>query len=170
MRGKRLMKNADESMDLNKLKNLENIPVRNIMRPIKEGVLDAETPITKMLEIMAYEPKRRSFYVVEGEKLLGIITPQRILEYIVLKAGKTDVLREKGESIGLRYLLGTYAKDYVGELVYVHPENTIFDVCMKMVEKLMDEIPVVSENMKLIGEVCFIDILNLAIYTVKQRK
>ncbi|MCS7385205.1 MAG: CBS domain-containing protein [archaeon GB-1867-005] len=158
-----------EKQDLNKLKDLERILVKDIMRPVHGGVIDDGTPIVNVLELMASEPRRRVFYVVRDGRLIGIITPRRLLEFIALKVGKTDVLKREGEAIGLRFLIGTTAKDYVGELVSVKPDDSIAEACRKMVEKIMDEIPVITDNGKLIGELSFIDVLNLALQKIKKK-
>lgn len=156
-------------MEINKLKELEKILVKKVMRSVHEGIIDSETSILKVLEVMATEPKRRVFYVVDEDKLIGIITPRMLLEFIALKLGKMDVLRKGEESIGLRFIIGTSAQDYVGKIVACHPDDTLAEATKIMVENLMDEIPVISEDGKLLGELSFIDILILALYKLKSR-
>jgi len=165
MRGVDLM----EKFDVSRLKELETILVKDIMRPVHDGFFDAETPIVKIIELMISEPKRRVFYVVHEGKLIGVITPIHLLEFIALKAGKIDILRCEEETIGLRFLIGTIAKDYIKKLVAVKPEDTVAEACRKMVENLIDEIPVVSEDGRLIGELSFVDILNIALQRMRKK-
>ena len=150
-----------------KIKEIGKILVKDVMRPVHEGIIDSETPIVKVLELMATEPKRRIIYVVDRGKLIGIITPKVLLEFIALKLGKVDVLRKAEESIGLRFIIGTIAQDYVGKIVACHPDDTLAEATKIMVENLMDEIPVINEDGKLVGELSFIDILMLALYKLK---
>lgn len=154
-------------LDVNKLKELGKILVKEVMKPVHEGVVDSGTPIIKVLELMATEPKRRIFYVVDEGKLVGIITPKMLLEFIALKLGKMDVLRKDEEGIGLRFMIGTTAQDYVRKIIACHPEDTLAEATKIMVENLMDEIPVISDDGKLLGELSFIDILMLALYKLK---
>lgn len=154
-------------MDISKLKEIGRKLVRDVMRPVHEGVIDSGTSIVRVLELMATEPRRRILYVFEGGKLIGIITPRSLLEFIALRLGKPDVLRKTEESIGLRFIIGTTARDYVGKIVACHPDDTLAEAVKTMVENLMDEIPVISDDGKLLGEVSFIDILMLVFYKLK---
>ncbi|GEM_PF-1162190 len=161
---------SSKKFDVSKLKELETVLVKDVMRPVHDGVFDAETPILNIIELMVSEPKRRVFYVVHEGKLLGVITPIHLLEFIALKAGKIDILRCEEETIGLRFLIGTIAKDYIKRLlIAVKPDDTVAEACRKMVENLIDEIPVVTEDGKLVGELSFIDILNIALQRMRRK-
>ena len=152
--------------DISQLKKLEEIKVKELMKPLVEGLIDAKTPITNMIDLMTYTQKKRVFYVVEGNKIIGILDPYRILQYILLKTGRTTTLKE--EPVGLRFLLGTTAKDYIGPLITLKPEDTAIEAAKKMVENRREELPIISEEGKLMGEISFIDILNQAITLIQR--
>jgi len=99
-----------------------------MLKPIS---VDEDTFVTKARRIMR-DSDLKILPVVDGDKVLGVITEGEILLVTSTKSNVT-------------------VKGFVRECPTITPEENIKDAARKMVQEELDEIPVVTDNGKLCG-------------------
>ena len=123
--------------------------VRHILQA-KGGNVFSITPYTTVynaLEIMV-EKNVSSLVVMENEKLIGIFTERDYARKVVLK-GKSSRETPVGDIMS-------------GNVITVHPDNSIDDCMQLMTGKFIRHLPVVEED-KLIGLVSIGDLVKFII-------
>jgi CBS-domain-containing membrane protein len=117
-------------------------------------------PISKLIESLVEHPASRAVYVLDEDgKLLGMISFRDIIRQTNAKLG----VRGKGVSGTLKYLREA-RKDRVEEImrqaVTLKPSTTLRDALQKMEDFQMNNLPVVDEDGKLVGELSGLKILH----------
>jgi len=117
---------------------------------IKDQDLLSITPAATVLEAIRLMSEKNvgALPVMEGDKLVGIISERDYARKVILKGRSSD---------------GTLVKDIMTETVLtVSPENT-YDECMTlMTEKCLRHLPVVSDNC-VVGMISIADVVRAII-------
>lgn len=119
---------------------------------IKEpSIISKEASIRDVIDTMLKDPVTRKVYVVDDEgKLVGMVTTATLLRLIGYRVGiRTGTLSFYKF---LRDTLKEEVKSVMESPVYVKPRNKLTEALFKMLEEHMNDIPVVDDNMKLLGE------------------
>ncbi len=117
--------------------------------------------MSKMIESLVEHPTSRAVYVLgEDQKLLGMISFRDIIRLTNAKLG----IRGRDISGSLQYLREAQ-KDKVDEMmrqpVTVKLSTPLCDALQKMEDVKMNNLPVVDEDGKLVGELSGLKILHL---------
>lgn len=118
-------------------------------------------PISKMIESLVEHPTSRAVYVLDEDgKLLGMISFRDIIRLTNAKLG----IRGRDVSGSLQYLREAQ-KDRVDEMmrqpITVKLSTPLCDALQKMEDVKMNNLPVVDEDGKLVGELSGLKILHL---------
>jgi len=144
--------------------DLKELLVKDYVKPI-QFVIDAETPIWKFIEIALYTPGREVFFVTRYGKPIGMISIYKLFKWFLIK---TRELRDLVNEVEVREALGLCVMDFADELVTV-PENArIIDAVREMVKNDVNVVGVVSSNGRLIGELEYKVILELALKLISR--
>ncbi len=125
--------------------------------------------ISKAMRKVAEDREAMVVCVVdESDKLVGIITPKRLLKTVQLAAFRDtrDPSFEWGEV--LSSLTTKYARDIMGPPVSLTPDDNITDAIDLMLDKNLYDLPVVNKNGEVVGVIYFYDII--ANWVKKARK
>lgn len=150
--------------DLNDLLsgNLADLQVKDFLDSCGEEASTVRwgEPISKMIESLVEHPASRAVYVLdEDDKLLGMISFRDIIRQTNARLG----VRGRGVSGSLQYLREAH-KDRVEEImrqaVTLKPSTPLSDALQKMEDFRMNNLPVVDEDGKLVGELSGLKILH----------
>jgi CBS domain-containing protein len=150
--------------DLNDLLsgNLADLQVKDFLDSCGEEASTVRwgEPISKMIESLVEHPASRAVYVLdEDDKLLGMISFRDIIRQTNARLG----VRGRGVSGSLQYLREAH-KDRVEEImrqaVTLKPSTPLRDALQKMEDFRMNNLPVVDEDGKLVGELSGLKILH----------
>jgi CBS domain-containing protein len=114
------------------------------------------------VEAMTLSMVSRKVYVVDREgKLLGVITLETLMRHVGYKVG----VRETGVISFLKFVTGIF-KDNVTEFmedpVTITNNHKVLDALKKMVEYHLNDLPVVDEEGKIVGELNSLELLKEA--------
>lgn len=143
-------------------KQIEEIRVRDILREQRQGepaTVTEDDRLRKAVDAMIENPETRKAYVLNGEgKLIGTITLETLMRHVgycfgVRKPGITSFLK----------MLAEISDDRVGEAmtksVKVLEDEMLTNVTKLMVENHLNDLPVVDDEDRLVGELNGLDIL-----------
>ncbi|MEM0103368.1 MAG: CBS domain-containing protein [Candidatus Methanomethylicia archaeon] len=148
------------------LEDLKGLFAKDYMTPIRD-VIDAETPIWKLIEIASYTPGRKTFFVAKDGKPIGMISIYKLFKWILLKTRELKDLMGEIE-VEVREALGVRAMDFADKLVTVPEDATIVDAMREMVRYNVDVIGIVSSDGEVIGELECRMILELALKLISK--
>lgn len=115
--------------------------------------VDINDSIEKAESLMV-EENSRHIPVVENNKLVGILTHKKIIEY------KLRELYDNKEGEGIYDVkILDYEKLIKRDPTVIYPEDSLKKVVEIMIKKEIDYIPVVDWEKNLLGSISFIDIL-----------
>lgn len=128
---------------------------------IEPSVIAQDASIREVIDAMLKNPITRKVYVVDGEgKLVGMVTSATILRLIGYRVGvRTGTLSFYKF---LRDTLKEEVKSVMEAPVFVRPKNKLTEALLKMLDENMIDIPVVDENMKLLGELNSLELFTTA--------
>lgn len=105
-------------------------------------------------EALMVEENSRHIPVVENNKLVGILTHKKIMEY------KLRELYDNNEGEGVYDIkILDFEKLIKRDPTVIYPEDSLKKVVEIMIKKEIDYIPVVDWEKNLLGSISFIDIL-----------
>ncbi len=122
------------------------------------SVVHPEDPLTRVAEEIVRDPKTRSVYVVDDEgKLLGIITVNLLIQFLYYPYIPVDLI-----SYELPFLLSREPKagDIMQPPVWARDDESITDVLVKMFKHGLQELPVVDEEMRVIGDLNVLEFID----------
>jgi len=107
------------------------------------------------------ETTRKVYVVDEDDKLLGTITLELLMRHTgymlgVRKSGVKSFLKKIGE------ITEDYAKEIMTGDIRVQKNDTLIEVTRLMLQYHLNDLPIVDENGKLIGELNGLDILKIS--------
>lgn len=146
------------------LENLKDVTAKDYIKPM-QYVVDAETPIWKLMETATYTPGREIFFVMKDGKCIGMISVFKILKWMLLRTRAMGDLTGKID-IKMSEVLGANVRDYMEGLVTVSEDDTIMKAVREMIKNNVNVIAVTTYEGDVIGEIDYRTILELAIKVV----
>jgi CBS domain-containing protein len=114
------------------------------------------------VEAMTVNHVSRKVYVIDSEgKLLGMIS----IETLLKKVGYLVGVRETGVISFLKFVTGIFKEkvtEFMQNPITVTNEHKVLDALQKMVEYHLNDLPVIDEEGKIIGELNSLEILEEA--------
>jgi CBS domain-containing protein len=114
------------------------------------------------VEAMTVNHVSRKVYVIDSEgKLLGMIS----IETLLKKVGYLVGVRETGVISFVKFVTGIFKEnvtDFMQNPITITNEHKVLDALQKMVEYHLNDLPVVDEEGKIIGELNSLEILEEA--------
>ena len=111
------------------------------------------------VEAMTLNHISRKVYVIDpGGKLLGMISLETLLKQVGYRVG----VRETGVISFLKFVTGIFKEnvtEFMEKPVTITNEHKVLDALKKMVEYHLNDLPVIDENGKIIGELNSLEIL-----------
>ena len=146
------------------MKKMKVKDIRNFVTQ-EASIVGEDDDLLKIAEEMVSDPKTRTVYVVNKEnKLVGVIPVIELVQYLY------------SEYIPQEYMLYRFpvllsdtpkAKDIMLPPVYVHDDEDITSAFIKMFKNNLKELPVVDEEMHVIGDLNILEMIISWIESVK---
>ncbi len=145
--------------------------IKDVMQRIHERVLPTVIETARLDELIdAFERSRHSriLYAVDADnKFLGIIDVKDISRHLLFHYNETKL----GSRELIRLVTSEYAKDFIKkESCSALIEETYESVLEQMFKHGADEIPVLSENGEIIGDITIIDMIEYYVYKTGRDK
>ncbi|UCF30249.1 MAG: CBS domain-containing protein [bacterium] len=140
--------------------DVSDILVRDVVRKHAQRnlpVVKRDMPIDDLVKAMEWFRHSRILYVVDGEnRLIGTITLRALVGHVFHQSHRGG-FRPRDL---LRVLTTEAAEDLMADFAcHAGMDERITDVLERMVDKGVEEIPVLDEDMKVIGDLTMIDLL-----------
>ena len=146
------------------MKKIKVSSIRNLITQ-NASIVGEEDSLLKVAEEIVGDPRTRSVYVVDRNgSLKGIIPVIELIQYLYYNYIPKEYifyrfpLALSGES---------NAKDIMLPPVYVYDKDSITDALKKMFKNNLKEIPVVDDNMKIIGDLNILELISAWIEVYK---
>lgn len=135
------------------VEDLENVIIG------KPAIVQEGSDLNDAIEAITQSPTSRKVYVVDGEgKLKGVITIETLLRHTGYRMG----VREGG-MISFFKFLGGILKEDVGDImekpVTITKRHKMLDALEMMVEHHLNDLPIVDDEERIIGELHSLEIL-----------
>ena len=120
-------------------------------------LIQQNTPITELAQAIQWHRHSRQLYVVdEQERLLGNITLGRLVMYIFASS--------HGASMNRRHVMGLITCKTAGDLMTegtlsARMDDKVEEVLETMVSENVEEVPVIDEEGRVIGDLTMVDLL-----------
>ena len=141
--------------------NMRKLRVAKVRKLITERptLVRENESLPELALAITEDPKTRTLYVVdEAKKLIGLITLGDLIQAVFANLLEIDVL---GFS-ACRRLSIKKASDVMSDvLVYAKDEEDIETVLRRMLDSKLAEIPVIDNDMKVIGEIDLLELLTI---------
>jgi CBS domain-containing protein len=128
----------------------------------KPALVDEEAILKDAVEAMTVNHVSRKVYVVDSQgKLLGVIS----IETLLKKVGYLVGVRKTGVLSFIKFVSGIFddnVTEYMDTPVTVTNNHKVLDALKKMVEYHLNDLPVVDEEGKIIGELNSLELLEEA--------
>lgn len=127
-----------------------------------------ETSADEIAKTSIANPQLKSVYVVDDKlQLIGKITLKMLIkhEFMDLLPSHFDVL----DFGALEFAGKKTAEDLMVSPIYVKDDDTLKTAFIKMYEKDLEELPVVDENLQLIGNIDLLELLTILIEKKEQK-
>ena len=134
----------------------------------KPAIVGEEAILKDAVDAMTLNTTSRKVYVVDSQgKLKGAITIETLLRQVGYRVG----VREAGVISFFKFLGGVFKEnvtEFMEDPVTVTKEYKLLDALQKMVEHHLNDLPVIDDEGRLIGELLSIEILEYAKKTFDQ--
>ncbi len=125
----------------------------------KPAVVKEDDQLKDAVEAMTKNLISRKVYVVDGEgKLKGVITIETLLKQVGYKVG----VRETGVISFFKFLSGIFKEnvtEFMEKPVTVANRDKVLDALRLMVEHHLNDLPVIDDNDRIVGELNSLEIL-----------
>ena len=138
--------------------------IRNLITQ-EASVVKEDDPLLKVAQEIVRDPKTRAVYVVNNEnKLVGIIPVIELVQYLYYEYIPQEYILYR-----FPVILSTEAtaKDIMLPPIYVHDHEDISQALIKMFKNNLKELPVVDDNMHVIGDLNILELIIAWIERVK---
>lgn len=148
------------------LSNKRVADVRNLLVK-KASVIDLNSPIDDLLKLYLREPRTRHIYAVdENERLIGTLRMNKIVEllfpYTALSAKCNEVLSGWLPIVGAQTV-----KDIMNPSPFwVFEETSLAEVAKIFMREKINELPVVDDDLRVIGQINVFEIIDAYLQTV----
>ena len=131
---------------------MKKLKVRNARRLITERPITVtpEETLEELVLAITEDPKTRAIFVVDRERRLkGIIGLKDLVRATFTSLANLDSLGHSAVRISLSHRASDMS---YGTMVYVKDDDSLDSALTKMLDNGLEEIPVVDDDMKVIGE------------------
>ena len=128
--------------------------------------VDKKASLDDIAKMLIANPRLKSVYVVDGKlKLIGRVTLKKLIKHEFM-----DLLPSSFEYFNaLEFIGNKTAEELMDSPVYVKDDDTLKTAFVKMYENDLEELPVVDDDLHLIGNIDLIELLTTLIEK-KERK
>jgi CBS domain-containing protein len=128
----------------------------------KPAIVKDDAILKDAVEAMTVNHISRKVYVTDSEgKLLGMISMETMLKQVGYRVG----VREEGMISFLKFVTGIFKEnviEFMKDPITVTNENKVLDALKIMVDSHLNDLPVIDEEGKIIGELNSLEILEEA--------
>jgi len=142
-------------------KDIRDLMVKDVFEILagKPAIVKKGSVIKDAIEAITQKASSRKVYVVDDEeKLIGVITIETLLRHVGYRVG----VRETGMISFFKFLGGIFKED-ISEImekpVFVNVRHKVLDALQMMVEYHLNDLPIVDDEDKIIGELQSVQIL-----------
>ncbi len=151
---------------------LSDLKVKDVMElVIKEpGYVTLKNTIIDLLKKIIEDPRKRHVYVVdENMKLIGVIRMNYIVQYLF----PFEAMLDSTDEYIVRNFFN-FEEDKIEDIMnsnprYVKKETQLGDVAKIFMEEKINELPVVDDNFKLIGQINVFEIITAYLNQITNR-
>jgi len=140
---------------------MKNLKVKEVYHYLTKTapVLKSGSSIEEVIYLLLRDPLSRSVYIIDdNEFLVGIISTLQLMKLThLLKGHKT--MQKNDIYNAVRISKARVAGDIMHPPVYIYETDTVFDVLDKMIHEDFQELPVVSKDKKVIGDLNCLEII-----------
>lgn len=161
---------GEESVDVMLHRNAEDLRVRDIysLYDLEPSIVRQGDPVWKMVAALITRPRGRNVYVTEADgRLIGIISFRDILRVTNARLGA----RRAGVMGFVKYLGDLFREDIdtlMRNPVSVKPDTELLEALRMMEETKMNDMPVVDDDEKIVGELSGMEILRFAYADIRK--
>jgi len=138
--------------------------IRNLITP-NASMVDENTPLSKVAEEIIKDPKTTAVYVIDKDKKLkGVIPLEELIQYLYYEYIPEDYILYHFPLIISK---NATAQDIMLPPVYVKDTDSITDAFKKMFRNRMSEVPVVDDDMHVIGDLNMLELIAAWLSSVK---
>jgi CBS domain-containing protein len=125
----------------------------------KPALVYEDAILKDAVEAMTVNHVSRKVYVIDSEgKLLGMISLETLLKQVGYRVG----VRETGVMSFLKFVTGIFKEnvtEFMQTPVTITNDHKVLDALQKMVEYHLNDLPVIDEDGKIVGELNSLEIL-----------
>jgi CBS domain-containing protein len=147
---------------------VEEVKIKDIrmLITLHPAFVDKKASADDIAKTMIANPKLKSVCVVNDKlKLIGIITLKKLIKHEFM-----NLLPSEFENLdALEFIGNNIAEDFMFPPVFVKNEDTLKTAFVKMYENNIDELPVVDEELHLIGIIDMLELLTILIEKKEQK-
>ncbi len=161
---------AEDKLEVLFHRNAEDLRVEDIssLYDIEPSTVRTGDPIWKMVAALIVRPRGRNVYVLDTEeKLIGTISFRDMIRITNARLGA----RRKGVVGLIQYLRDIFREDVddlMRDPIVVNPYTNLVEALQKMEELKMNDMPIVDDDYKLVGELSGMEILRFAYEDIKR--
>jgi len=130
------------------------------------GFVDKQVSLDDIAKMFIANPNLKSVYVVDDKlKLVGRVTLKKLIKHEFM-----NLLPSSFEYFdALEFVGDKTAKELMTSPVYVKDDDTLKTAFVKMYENDLEELPVVDDDLHLIGNIDLIELLTILIEKKEQK-
>ncbi|UCE73656.1 MAG: CBS domain-containing protein [Methanomassiliicoccales archaeon] len=126
----------------------------------KPALVNEDAQLKDAVEALTHNMISRKVYVVDGAgKLKGVITIETLLRQVGYRVG----VRETGMISFFKFLSGIFKEnvaEFMDKPVTVTDRHKILDALRMMVEHHLNDLPIIDDEDRIVGELHSLEILN----------
>jgi CBS domain-containing protein len=130
------------------------------------GFVDKQASLDDIAKMMIANPRLKSIYVLDDKlKLVGRVTLKKLIKHEFM-----NLLPSSFEYFdALDFIGNKTAEEIMTAAFYVKDDDTLKTAFVKMYENDLEELPVVDDNLHLIGNIDLIELLTILIEKKEQK-
>ena len=147
------------------IEKVEIKDMRMLVTPYS-GFVAKEAPLDDIAKMLIANPNLKSVYVVDDNlRLVGRVTLRKLIKHAFM-----DLLPSSFEYFNALEFIGSKtAGELMTTSVYVKDNDTLKTAFVKMYENDLEELPVVDDELHLIGNIDLIELLTILIEKKEQK-
>lgn len=143
------------------MKEIKQLLVRDVYKTIslKPTVIPENTKLEDVIRAIIKDPVTRSVYVIDNkQKFIGFITVLQLLRLTLIREGGALPRIEETKEI---FQMETTLRidEVMHPPIFVYEDDNLLKILGKMLEEKVQELPVVSKEEKIIGDLNCLEIL-----------
>lgn len=140
---------------------MKKLKVRNARRLIAERptTVTLDETIEELVLAITEDPKTRTLFVVDKEKRLkGVVSLKDLVRATFTTLANLDSLGHSAITAALSHRASDIS---YGTMVYVKDNDSLESALTKMLDSGLEEIPVVDDDLQVIGELSILELLTV---------